>query len=286
MRKYFAISLALIALASLARPQEPPQPRHLPGPYEFYGPIHTFREKCVSFTLVNGKPVEGTRCLTLDATFNEDGTKQEKTLYFNGQIMNRSEQSYDPDGRLLETRDFRTDQGLDKRTVNVYDDQKQLIEQITYRPDNSVLQRRTIRRDGQESQIETTAFDSQGRISSQISAHKDLKTGRADYISITPGETIQDHEYTMRNPDGSQEYRSENSNGFSYRYVIVDDGPGRSDRIVYNQDGTIKERVRTLREFDSYHNQIKETELTAMGDSAEFRLTKITSRSITYYPKD
>lgn len=84
MRRTFAMLLALLALASLARPQAQPQPKRLPGPFILYGPIHTIRDERTRFTMVDGELVEGARELVMTATFNEDRTKQEKTRYANG----------------------------------------------------------------------------------------------------------------------------------------------------------------------------------------------------------
>lgn len=167
MRRTFTILLALVALASLARPQPQPQRKRLPGPLILYGPIHTIRDERTTFTIVNGELVEGARALVMTATFNEDATKQEKTLYADGEIISRTEETFDPDGR-----------------------------------------------------------------------------------------------------------------------VIANNNQGGTDRTVYNPDGTIKERVRRVGEFDSYQNLIKSTLLTATGDSFEYRPTTITYRSITYYPKN
>ena len=41
-----------------------------------------------------------------------------------------------------------------------------------------------------------------------------------------------------------------------------------------------------MREFDSHQNMIKETHLTAKGDSADFTPGYVAYRTITYFEKD
>lgn len=201
-------------------------------------------------------------------------------------IISRNEETYYPDGRILEARIFGKGQILQFRVVSIYDDRKQLIEQIFYRPDDSIYKRGTIHYQDRKTNFEMIEYDPQGRIVSQISTKNDNQTDRVNSISIGPGRTVQSQASTTRNSDGSQEFRAERTDGYFSRQVIADNNQGGTDRTVYNADGTIKERVRRLGAFDSYQNLIKSTFLTATGDSSEFRLTTITYRSITYYPKD
>jgi len=285
MRAGFSILLALLSLSSFAQPQVQEHPKQLPGPYLIFGPVHTIRDERSKFSNLNGEWVEGERTVAMTASYNEDGTKQEKTVYVDGNIINRVEDSYSPDGRLLETRVFKGGKELESRTVNLYEG-KEWVEEVTYRADDSVQRRTTFRRDDKQLKIETVEYDNDGRVIHQSSTNNDLQTRRARSITISPTRVFESESSTTVNTDGSREYRTEGSGGQFRRQVIASENPRQEDRVIYNKDGTIKEKVRILREFDSHQNMIKATWLSATGESAEFKPLWITYRTITYYEKN
>ena len=284
MRRVSLFILVLSATATLAPLRAQQELKRRPGNFLIYGPVHTIRDERVTFTKQNGELVEGPRVLVQTMEYNEDGTKQEWTSYRpEGNIVYRRVETYDPDGRILEIDNF-PNGILNTRVVSNYDDQKQLIERVTYGGDGSVLDRTVVRRQG--NQTESWSYDSRGNITSQSKTTNDRPAKRADTISINPGGVVQTQSRVTDNPDGSVEFRTEQSNGGFKRDVFIPIAKGSEDRVTYNKDGTIKSKERFLREFDSYHNMIKQTHLTARGDSSDFAPVDVTYRTITYFGKD
>lgn len=278
----FLLVLIVTANPALLRAQQTPKQR--PGPFLIFGPVHSIRDERATFKNEQGNFVEGPRVLVQTLEYNEDGTRQDRTSYADVNQPYRNLDTYDPDGRILETKNFRSGV-LESRVVSNYDDQKQLIEQLTYRPDGSIQDRVVFRRQGNQREVESLSYDIHGNVVAQIKTLSDLSARRSQSISISPGGVSQITSSTIDNPDGSREFRTEQSNGSFKRHVIAD-GNGTEDLILYNKDGTIKIKERTLREFDSHQNMIKETRLTAKGDSPDFTSGYVVYRTITYFEKD
>ena len=287
MLRIFALLLTVISamgFAQLAAQQESPKQR--PGPFLIYGPVHTIRDERATFKSENGTLVEGPKILVQTIEYDEDGTKQDRTSYeSNGNIGYRSVERYEPDGRILETSSFQNGK-LSSRVVSNYDDQKQLIEEVTYRPDASVSDRTVFRGHGNQSETESWSYDPQGNITSQSKSRYDQPSKRSSSITISPSAVVQSLSTVIDNPDGSREFRTEGSNGEFKRQVFIPIAKGREDRVTYNKDGTIKSTERHVREFDSYHNLIKDTRSMSKGDSSDFAPVDVTYRTITYFGKD
>lgn len=280
--------ILILAIASTFVPLQAQQAlKRRPGSFLIYGPVHTIRDERVTYTRENGNLVEGPRVLLQTINYNEDGTKQERTSYNpDGVAIYRTVDTFDPGGRILETNTFSRGDVLNTRVVSNYNDQKQLIERVTYRRDGSVLGRTVFRRQGNQIESESWMYDANGGVVSQSKTTNDLPAKRADTISINPESVVQTQSTTTVGPNGSREFTTEESNGGFRREAIVPVGKGNDDRIIYNKDGTIKSKERSIREFDSYHNMIKTTHLTATGDSTDFQTIDVTYRTITYFGKD
>ncbi len=286
MRRASLLILVLSATATLAPLRAQQELKRRPGNFLIYGPVHTIRDERVTFTKENGNMVEGPRALVHTMEYTEDGTKLDQTYYIPaGNIVIRRVETYDPDGRILETNTCQNG-NLSNRVVSTYDDRKQLIERVTYRGDGSVLGRVVYRRQGNQIESESWLYDRHGGIIQQGKTTNDLPAKRAESISISAGGVVQTQSTMTNKPDGSTEFTTERSNGDFEREAIVPIDKGSDERIVYNRDGTIKSKDRFIREFDSCHNMTKTTHLTAKGDSADFEMADITYRTITYYGKD
>lgn len=287
MRSISVFILILSATAALAPLRAQQEPKRRPGPFLIYGPVHTIRDERTTLTKQNGTFVEGPRVLVQTMEYSEDGTKQDRTLYSpEGVAIHRTADTFDPDGRILETSNFLGGDALNNRVVSNYNDQKELIERVTYRPDGSVSERIVFRRQGNQRESESWSYDAHGVIVSQSKTTNDLPAKRARSISINRGGVVQTQSTITDNPDGSREFTTEQSNGAFRREVMVPLSKGSEERIAYNKDGTIKSKDRFIREFDSYHNMTKTTHLTAKGDSSDFEPIDIAYRTITYYEKD
>jgi hypothetical protein len=280
----FFVVLAAATVAPLLAQQDLLKRR--PGPFLIYGPVRTVRDERATFKSENGTFIEEPRMLIQTIEYNEDGTRQDWTYYVpQGNIILRRVETYDPDGRVLETNNFQ-DGRLNDRVACTYDDQKQLIERVAYRRDGSVSSRTVFRRQGNQRESESWSYDFQGNIIAQNKTTNDLLAKRAQSVSINQQGVVQTESSMTENPDGGREFRTEQSNGDSKREVVTPLGKGGEERVTYNKDGTVRGKERFLREFDSYHNMIKTTHLTAKVDSSEFEPVEITYRTITYYEKN
>src|ERR1044072_1846874 len=117
------IALITLILLTAAMPS-PSQQRYKkrPGPFLIFGPVHTIRDERATFTVSNGAQAEGRRTPTMTLTYNEDGTRQERTSYEpDGSISNRTIELYEPDGRPLEVTSFNGAGELTERVVTTYD---------------------------------------------------------------------------------------------------------------------------------------------------------------------
>lgn len=273
----------VVVVATLAPLSAQETPKQRPGPFLIFGPVHIIRDERATFKNEQGKFVEGPRVLVQTLEYNEDGTRQDRTSYTDANQAYRTLDTYDPDGRILETKNFRSG-ALENRVVSSYDDQKQLAEELTYRPDGSIQDRVVFRRHGNQREVESWAYDIQGNIVAQSKTLNDLPARRSKSISISPGGVSQTESSVIENPDGTW-VRTEQSNGSLKRQVIAD-GHGSEDWLLYKKDGTIKSKERILREFDSHQNMIKETRLNANGESADFTPSSVAYRMITYFEKD
>src|SRR5438552_14429391 len=127
MRRISLFIVVLSVTATLAPLRAQQELKRRPGNFRIYGPVHTIRDERVTFTKENGNLVEGPRVLFHTITYNEDGTKQEGVLYGpEGVAIHRTVDTFDPDGRILETNTFLGNGALNNRVVNNYNDQKEL----------------------------------------------------------------------------------------------------------------------------------------------------------------
>ncbi len=115
-----ALLLILVVAATLAplRAQETPKQRPRPGGFLIFGPVHTIRDERAIFKNEQGNFVEEPRVLVLTWEYNEDGTRQDRTSYTDESPPYRTLDTYDPDGRILETKNFRSG-ALESRVVAI-----------------------------------------------------------------------------------------------------------------------------------------------------------------------
>lgn len=286
MKRISLFILVLSAAATFGPLRAQQGLKRLPGNFLLYGPVHTIRDERVTFTRESGSLVEGPRVPVLTMTFSEDGTKQDRTFYGPGGIVFRTVDTFDPDGRILETSSFSKGDVLNSRVVSNYNDQKELIERVTYRRDGSISGRTVFRRQGNQRESESWLYDFHGGIVAQSKTTNDVPAKRSESVSIDQRGVVQSQSTVAAGPNGSWDYKTERSDGDFRREVIAPAGKGSEDRTTYNKDGTLKSKDRFVREFDSYQNMIKTTHLTAKPDSADFEPADVTYRTITYYGKD
>jgi hypothetical protein len=275
----FATAMACVPL----RAQQ--APRRLPGPVRLYGPVQTIREEHSTFTPQNGGWLEGPRLLQMVWAFSEDGTKQDLTYYQpNGQVKERWSITYNPDGRLLESRSFNTENVLVTREVRRYDEKEQLIERVTYRADDSIASRTVYSNNG--AQFETIEYDLQGTEIRETRSTRTTQDRRTDFDSLSVqanGTATRQETSEIWRPDGSHGYQYQDSSGrFDCQEVRLAE-KGTFERVFCNRDGTVLRRERFVQEFDLYGNMTKSSNSSAKGQAHDLEPTGVTYRTITYY---
>jgi hypothetical protein len=277
------LSLILVIPASSVLSQTE---KRLPGTTGAVGPVKTIRLEIATFSKQNGAVIEGPRVLLQTVAFNENGTEQERVIYApTGQVTQRIVDIYEPDGRVTESRVFHPNGLLARRRVTLYDDQKRRTEMVTYDANGAVMGRITFRQTDNKIETEGVGYD-RGLIYSQSRSTTDLKSHQIESTSISQNGVIQTQSGFTDKPDGSQEWRSERSNGEFEWATTKGDGRGTVNQVIYNRDGTIKSRERLVREYDPHHNVIKSLHLSAPGDSEEYQPVEVTYGTFTYYEKN
>jgi antitoxin component YwqK of YwqJK toxin-antitoxin module len=278
--------LALLAISSIlpctAQQQETREKRR-PGPFLIWGPVHVIRDQRAAIMNVNGESIEGVHAAVLTIVYSEDGTRQEQTFYLPDGSKRRKDFLYDQDGKVLETTDFNAKGDVQFKSVNKYDGQRRLVEQLTLKADGSVFRRNTFVYQVNPPVTESIAYDQNGVVISKSTTTRSGKKSESESYMFGPDRTVRSESlYAPRPGGGFLSERRVDGNVFSREEFI----PGAKDggeRIIYNPDGTIKSKERFTREFDSHHNLIKTIRLVAEGDSQDFKPADVTYRTIEYY---
>jgi antitoxin component YwqK of YwqJK toxin-antitoxin module len=277
----FALLVISTVLPCLAQQQE----KRLPGLFGAFGPVRSVREERVAITNVNGAPVEGARVLTLTVTYNENGTKQEQTFYApDGAIRSKRASLYDQDGRLLEDISFTgRNHDLPFKTVYHFDSQKKVIEIIVYKPDGTVLRQQSVVRQENPQTTETTIYDQNGTVVTKSTANNTPQSRTFESYIFGQDRVIKNESAVTSTPRGGQVFEKRENGKILYRYEIIPGEKGKSERIIYKDDGSIQQRESLTTEFDSHGNPVKLSRSVAEGDSTDYKLVEVTYRTIEYY---
>lgn len=294
MKAILALSLVLITATSPLSAQQKPKRR--PGALALLGPVRTVRIEHATVTNLNGELVEGPRVLKMTVAFSEDATNRVQSIYQNGALTFRIAETYDPDGRLLELKEFDRMGVLKTRSVNTYDTKNRLLERLSFRADGSMSSRVVYQRQGEQIQTEATNYDEHGgvvrvttatvTVVGQPTPGEDLRERRIESFSYSADGTVRGQSSIASRPDGSQEYKRERSNGDWERAVSAPRGKNASEQIIYNRDGSTLNREHRTTEVDSYGNVVKMTRFVAEGDSQNFEPVEVTYWTMTYFGKD
>jgi antitoxin component YwqK of YwqJK toxin-antitoxin module len=278
-----AVLILLTSVLTSASQQQ--QYKKLPGPFLIFGPVHTIRDERATFTVSNGVLAEGPRTLSMTLTYNEDGTRQERTSYEpDGSISNRTIDLYDPDGRALERKSFNGAGELTERVVTTYDSQKNLLEEITYRPNGSVSNRLTIGRRGDQRTIDSVSYGEYGLIRSKGTTTVDQRTNSSESLDYDANRVVQSQSARTENTESRTVTEQRTEGGL--REIFIADQKNGEEKIRYNPDGSVRSRERRTHEFDSYGNVVKTLRSIANGNSADFKPIDVLYRTIEYYGKD
>jgi len=162
-----------------------------PGTFVVYGPARSVRIERTEFITRNGQLIEGPRILQAIIKYNEDGTRQEHTVFRpDGSILSKVNEALEPDGRLLEQSFLKGNGDPVSRMVYQYDGNKKLIEQALYRPNGSIAHRTTFVYQDNHRLHESVGYDENGVVISKVNGSLDLKTHRMDTVAQAANQVV------------------------------------------------------------------------------------------------
>jgi len=296
MKIFLSFSLLLLVLGSPLCAQQKLKRR--PGTTDVRGPAHTVRIEHTEFTTSDGKTVEEPRVLRVITEYSEDGTAVQTRQFdpATALLLHQLDETYDVAGRLLEARYYNRDGTPNSRQTRTYDDGGRLSEITAFRPDGARLSLTVYQYSPEQNTSETTMYDPNGLVTGHAT-HKasvvgertpgeDLRERRTEALSYNAAGAVRIQSSIKTNPDHSQEFRAEDSNGTFQRSVSKTTGQGQTEEISYGSDGRILKRTKRTTELDSYGNVKKVLTSVAVGDSENFVPTEAFYWTVTYYAKD
>jgi hypothetical protein len=284
MKRLTKLGLVIVVAALTCSAQQVEKRR--PGKTTIFGPARSVRIERAEITSRDGQLIEGPRRLIAMITYNQDGTRLERTLFrADGSISDRVNEAYAPDGRILESTGFKGNGDPGMRMVYNYDGKKRLIEQTSYRPDGSIAHKTTFVYQENRRLHESLTFDVNGVVVSKVTGTLDLKTHRMETISQSLTEVTARQAAFTDTPEGQVFEGTVNGNQteltFTHRL-----GKQGGEVTRYNPDGSVKSRRRFQSELDSHRNLVKQIELAPVNGSDTFRPVGVSYFTIEYYVKD
>jgi len=269
--------------------------------YALKGPVRTFKVEVAKFVSVDGDYHEGPRVTQMEATFNQDGNRTDLRMYDdNGVLSRRIVMKFD--GRkMTEAINYDGTGKMWLRTVNAYDEQGLLKEELTYNGDDSLRTRKTFKRDELGHAIESSEYNAQGVLVDQFKNTFDgpvlLTTERKAYrdngslalITVYDPEKSRS-ESTSYQPDGSvanktvrtaQKVEQYGPDGSLQKTTMISPEHRLTDEVVVNKDGSTKREANAPDQIDAHGNWIKLTRWQT--DSQGTRPLSVAYRTLTYY---
>jgi len=269
--------------------------------YALKGPVRTFRVEVATVVLKDRNYVEGPRMPQMEASFNEDGNRTDLRIYDDKGVLSRRIVMKFDGRRMTEAINYDGAGNMWLRTVDVYDDQKLLKEELTYNGDGSLRSKKTFKRDELGHATETSEYNARGVLLEQFKNNFDgpilLTTERKVYredgslasTSFYQAEKKRSETITYQ-PDGSVSNKTIRTGQLLEQY-----GPDGSlqktttisvpdrllDEVVLNQDGSRRKESNAPDRLDAHGNWTKLTRWQT--DSQGTRPLSVAYRTLTYY---
>jgi len=269
--------------------------------YALKGSVRTLREEVAMFVLKDGDYVEGPRVLQTEATFNQDGNRTDLQMYDDKGVLSRRIVMKFDGRRMTEALNYDGAGRMWLRTVNVYDAQNLLKEELTYNGDGSLRTRKTFKRDELGQATEVSEYNAQGVLLDQFKNSFDgpilLTNERKVYrengslVSINFYEADKKRsEAITYQPDGSvankvvrtgQQIEKYGPDGSLQKTATISVEHRLVDEVVLNKDGSRMKDSKAPDQLDAYGNWTKLTRWQT--DSQGTRPLAVAYRTLTYY---
>lgn len=269
--------------------------------YALKGPVRSFRVEVATVVLKDRDYVEGPRVPQMEASFNEDGNRTDLRIYDDKGVLTRRIVMKFDGRRMTEAINYDGAGNMWLRTVNVYDDQKLLKEELTYNGDGSLRSRKTFKRDELGHATETKEYNAHGVLVDQFKNDFDgpllLTTERKVYredgslasTSLSEPEKRRSETITYQ-PDGSvanktirtgQQLEQYGPDGSLQKTATISVPDRLLDEVVLSKDGSRKRESNAPDRLDAYGNWTKLTRWQT--DSQGTRPLSVAYRTLTYY---
>ena len=269
--------------------------------YALKGPVRSFRVEVATVDLKDRDYVEGPRVPQMEASFNEDGNRTDLRIYDDKGVLTRRIVMKFDGRRMTEAINYDGAGNMWLRTVNVYDDQKLLKEELTYNGDGSLRSRKTFKRDELGHATETKEYNAHGVLVDQFKNDFDgpllLTTERKVYredgslasTSLSEPEKRRSETITYQ-PDGSvanktirtgQQLEQYGPDGSLQKTATISVPDRLLDEVVLSKDGSRKRESNAPDRLDAYGNWTKLTRWQT--DSQGTRPLSVAYRTLTYY---
>ena len=269
--------------------------------YALKGPVRTFRVEVATFVLQDGDYVEGPRVVQMEASFNQDGNRTDLHIYNNKGVLSRRIVMKFDGRKMTEAINYDGAGVMWLRTVDVYDDNSRLKEELTYNGDGSLRSKKTFKRDELGHAIEVSEYNPKGVLLDYFKNTFDgpvlLTTERKVYredgslVSISLSEVKKRRsETTNYQPDGSivnktvrtaQQFEQYGPDGSLQKTATISVEHRLVDEVVLNKDGSTQKESNTPDQLDAHGNWTKLTKWQT--DSQGTRPLSVTYRTLTYY---
>ena len=292
-------AVLLVALMSLAAHAQ--ERSDADATYAIKGPVRTFRVEVATFVSKDGNYVEGPRVPQMEASFNPDGNRTDLRIYDDkGALARRIVMKFDG-RRMTEALNYDGSGNMWLRTVDVYDVNSLLKEELTYNGDGSLRTKKTYKRDELGHATETSEYNAQGVLLDQFKNTFDgpvlLTTERKVYRENGSLASTRFYETAKRRseaityqPDGSianktvriaQQVEQYGPDGSLQKTATISTEHRLVDEVVLNQDGSRKRESNTPDQLDAHGNWTKLTRWQT--DSQGTRPLTVAYRTLTYY---
>ena len=269
--------------------------------YALKGPVRTFKMEVATFVSKDGDYVEGPRVLQMEASFNEDGNRTDLRMYDDKGVLSRRITMKFDGRKMTEAINYNGAGVMWLRTVDVYDDNGRLKEELTYEGDGSLRSKKTFKRDELGHAIETGEYNAKGVLLDQfkntfdgsrlLTTERKVHRDNGSLASVSFYDSAKGRsETTTYQPDGSvanktvrtaQQLEQYGPDGSLQKTATISVEHRLADEVVLNKDGTSKKESNTPDQLDARGNWTKVTKWQT--DSQGTRPLSVTYRTLTYY---
>ena len=269
--------------------------------YALKGPVRTFRVEVATFVSKDGDYVEGPRVVQMEASFNRDGNRTDLYIYDEKGVLSRRIVMKFDGRKMTEAINYDGAGRMWLRTVDVYDNNSLLKEELTYNGNGSLRSKKTFKRDELGQAIEVSEYNAQGVLLDQFKNTFDgpilLTTERKVYredgsmVSINFYEAEKRRsETTTYQPDGSianktvrtaQLVEQYGPDGSLQKTATISVEHRLVDEVVLNKDGSTKRESNAPDQIDAHGNWTKLTRWRT--DSQGTQPLSVAYRVLTYY---